>query len=86
MGRVGGRFAGVQVTSRMTWTFSARLGRSRGRRSALPGPASAAGRKLSVAVLRTVLGAARRPRPLPPAPPHRHRHRPPLPVRRRRMR
>ncbi|MEU1511640.1 hypothetical protein ABZ490_05695 [Streptomyces sp. NPDC005811] len=84
MGRVGRKFAGVRVTSRLTWTFSARLGRSRGHRSALPGPASAAGRKLSVAVLRTVLGAARRPRPLPPAPAHRHR--PPLPVRRRRTR
>ncbi|MEU1182953.1 hypothetical protein ABZ464_36005 [Streptomyces sp. NPDC005820] len=79
MGRVGRKFAGVQVTSRLTWTFSARLGRSRGHRSTLPAPASAAGRKVSVALLRTVLAAARRPRPLPPA------HRPPLRARRRRV-
>ncbi|MFF9373589.1 hypothetical protein ACF1BB_03445 [Streptomyces griseoluteus] len=26
MGRVGARFARVQVSSRLTWTFSARLG------------------------------------------------------------
>ncbi|WP_133915927.1 hypothetical protein [Streptomyces sp. NBC_00582] len=70
MGRVGRKFAGVQVTSRLTWTFSvrARLGRARGARPALEGPASAAGRHLSAALLRAALRAARRPRPLPPVP------------------
>ncbi|MGW5048544.1 hypothetical protein [Streptomyces griseoluteus] len=60
MGRVGARFTRVQVSSRLTWTFSARLGTApppRSRRSVLPRPAPA--------VLRAV-----RPRL-----PHRHRRR-----------
>ncbi|MFF1548997.1 hypothetical protein, partial [Streptomyces sp. NPDC058291] len=54
MGRVGRKTARVQVTSRLTWTFSAtaRLGRSRAGPSRLPAPASSAGRRVRVALLR----------------------------------
>ncbi|WP_167513479.1 hypothetical protein [Streptomyces bauhiniae] len=58
MGRVGARHPRVQVSSRLTWTFSARLGTGPppgSRRSVLP--------RLALAVLRAV-----RPRL-----PHRHR-------------
>ncbi|MFD7881040.1 hypothetical protein ACWEVM_26085 [Streptomyces bauhiniae] len=61
MGRVGARHPRVQVSSRLTWTFSARLGTGPppgSRRSLLPRPA-----RLALAVLRAV-----RPRL-----PHRHR-------------
>ncbi|MDR6975814.1 hypothetical protein J2X68_002502 [Streptomyces sp. 3330] len=69
MGRVG-RKTGVQVTSRLTWTFSVRAGRGRSRatRSALPAPVSEAGRLMSLALLRTALRAVRG-RPRRPAPP-----------------
>ncbi|MEH0551936.1 hypothetical protein [Streptomyces sp. B21-101] len=69
MGRVGRKSAGVQVTSRLTWTFSVRagLGRSRASRPALSDPVFAVGRRATLALLRTALGAARR-RPLPPPP------------------
>ncbi|WP_189707403.1 hypothetical protein [Streptomyces phaeofaciens] len=86
MGRIGRRFARVRFTSRLTWSFSVRagLGRERPARTLLPAPVSAAGRRVSVAVLRTALEAAR-PRPL--APPtqgaRRRRPRPPRPLRRR---
>ncbi|TXJ79360.1 hypothetical protein E2C11_12160 [Streptomyces lavendulae] len=58
MGRVGGRFARVQVSSRLTWTFSARAvaGRARPRRQA---PVCAAGVPVTRAVLRSVLRAVR---------------------------
>ncbi|WP_130330341.1 hypothetical protein [Streptomyces sp. BK022] len=64
MGRVGARLARVQVSSRLTWTFSARLGPgpppggSSRRWSVLPGPV-----RLVLAVLRAVR----------PGLPHRHR-------------
>ncbi|MFF3935336.1 hypothetical protein [Streptomyces phaeofaciens] len=85
MGRVGRRFAGVRFTSRLTWNFSVRagLGRERPARTLLPAPVSAAGRRMSVALLRAALEAAR-PRPLtPPQAAHRRRPRPPRPLRRR---
>ncbi|MFF9177368.1 hypothetical protein [Streptomyces sp. NPDC014793] len=69
MGRVGRKTARVQVSSRLTWTFSARaaLGRTRPRRSA---PVSAAGVHLSAAVVRSLLRAVRpRPHPALPRPP-----------------
>ncbi|MER6414371.1 hypothetical protein ABT273_25320 [Streptomyces humidus] len=69
MGRVGRKTARVQVTSRLTWTFSAtaRLGRSRAAaRSRLPVPASSAGRRVGLVLLRTALRAAR-PRPALPS-------------------
>ncbi|WP_237533567.1 hypothetical protein, partial [Streptomyces sp. SID685] len=58
MGRVGRRFARIQVSSRLTWTFSARavVGRARPRRR---GPVSAAGVPVTGAVLRSVLKAMR---------------------------
>ncbi|MFE3637348.1 hypothetical protein [Streptomyces sp. NPDC059168] len=73
MGRVGRKTARVQVSTRLTWTFSARAGRGRDRprRSA---PVSAAGVHLSAAVVRSLLRAVR-PRPLTalPRPPRRRR-------------
>ncbi|WP_225828893.1 hypothetical protein [Streptomyces naphthomycinicus] len=62
----GRRFARVQVTSRLTWTFSARaaLVRARRRRTA---PLLAARLPVSAALLRSVLRAAR-PRPRPALP------------------
>ncbi|MFE7174750.1 hypothetical protein [Streptomyces sp. NPDC057616] len=69
MGRVGGRTARVQVTSRLTWTFSARaaLGRTRPGR---PGRSTVAQRLASLALLRSVVRAGRA-RTLPAA---RRRH------------
>ncbi|WP_159401326.1 hypothetical protein [Streptomyces maremycinicus] len=69
MGRVGRKTAGVQVTSRLTWTFSVRAarGRSRPPRTAPTVPAAAAGGLVSVALLRTALRAMRS-LPRPPAP------------------
>ncbi|MFF7966639.1 hypothetical protein ACFZC3_14895 [Streptomyces sp. NPDC007903] len=52
MGRVGARLARVQVSSRLTWTFSARLGMGPppgSRRSVLPRPV-----RLALSVLRAV--------------------------------
>ncbi|MFD9003546.1 hypothetical protein ACFV0T_21650 [Streptomyces sp. NPDC059582] len=76
MGRVAKRAARVQVSSRLTWTFSARatLGTGHSRR---PRPVSAAGLRASAALLRSVLRAARgRTLPPPDAPRVRHgRHR-----------
>ncbi|MCQ9129690.1 MULTISPECIES: hypothetical protein [Streptomyces] len=70
MGRVGRRTARVQVTSRLTWTFSAsaQLGRSRATGSRLPAPASAAGRRVCLGLLWRALRAAR-PRPAAPSAP-----------------
>ncbi|WP_177244337.1 hypothetical protein [Streptomyces sp. yr375] len=63
MGRVGRRTAGVQVTSRLTWAFSVRAGvrpvRSRPARSRSPAPALAAGGRVSAALVRAALRAAR---------------------------
>ncbi|MFH8217978.1 hypothetical protein ACH4C2_02145 [Streptomyces sp. NPDC018057] len=64
MGRVTRRTAGFQVSSRLTWSFSARggLGQARSPLVRRPGPArtaSAAARCLSAALLRSVLRAAR---------------------------
>ncbi|MEU6576676.1 hypothetical protein [Streptomyces sp. NPDC046805] len=63
MGRagVGRRGAGVQVTSRMTWTVSARteVGRARETRHGRLWPLPAAGRVVSAALLRALLRAAR---------------------------
>ncbi|MEU3027457.1 hypothetical protein ACPCBC_20835 [Streptomyces incarnatus] len=58
MGRVGRRSARIQVSSRLTWTFSARAvaGRARPRRH---GPVSVAGVPVTRAVLRSVLRAVR---------------------------
>ncbi|MER6561240.1 hypothetical protein ABT300_26600, partial [Streptomyces sp. NPDC001027] len=69
MGRVGRKTAGVQVTSRLTWTFSVRagLGRSRASRPALSEPVLAVGRRATVLLVRRALRSARR-RPLSPAP------------------
>ncbi|MER5582966.1 hypothetical protein [Streptomyces asoensis] len=69
MGRIGRKTAGVQVTSRLTWTFSVHAvrGRSRPARTPLPVPVTAAGRRVSFALLRTALRAVRS-RPLLPAP------------------
>ncbi|MFC9285048.1 hypothetical protein [Streptomyces collinus] len=79
MGRVGRRFARVQVSSRLTWTFSARatLGRARPARSRLSGPVTAAGLRASAVLLRSALRAARpRPHPALPRAPHPRRVRP----------
>ncbi|MGW1725640.1 hypothetical protein ACWCQK_22220 [Streptomyces sp. NPDC002306] len=66
MGRVAKRAARFQVSSRLTWTFSARatLGTGRARR---PGTVSATGVRASAALLRSVLRAASG-RPLAPPP------------------
>ncbi|MFG2576516.1 hypothetical protein [Streptomyces sp. NPDC048481] len=80
MGRVGRKTATVQVTSRLTWTFSAtaRLGRSRATGSRPPAPvstasaasaASAVGRRVGVVLLWTALRAARHRRCAPTASP-----------------
>ncbi|MCX4741602.1 hypothetical protein [Streptomyces antibioticus] len=66
MGRVGGRFAGVRFSSRLTWNVSFRAGLGR-RRAPRPLLSGAAARRVSVALLRTALEAARA-RPLPPPP------------------
>ncbi|MDQ0835327.1 hypothetical protein QF032_007171 [Streptomyces achromogenes] len=75
MGRVGRKTAGVQVTSRLTWTFSVRAGpgRSRTSRPSLSEPVFAVGRRATVVLLGTALRATRR-RPLPPAPATGRRH------------
>ncbi|AZP22045.1 hypothetical protein EJC51_41715 [Streptomyces aquilus] len=69
MGRVGRSLPKVQITSRLTWTFSARagLGRSFPVRSRRTLPASAATRLASAALMRSVLRRTR-PRALPPTP------------------
>ncbi|MFJ8330339.1 hypothetical protein [Streptomyces sp. NPDC094437] len=67
MGRLTDRAPGIAVTSRLTWTFSARI--TRGRRR--PGPFASAGRLVSAALLRRALTTAR-PRPCPPATRRRH--------------
>ncbi|MHB9857268.1 hypothetical protein [Streptomyces sp. YIM S03343] len=79
MGRVGRNRHGLQVTSRVTWTFSARapgLGRARpallvhpARTARIPGrrPARAMERLVSALLVRPVLRALR-PRPHPRAP------------------
>ncbi|WP_459739597.1 hypothetical protein [Streptomyces sp. E-15] len=61
MAGAGRRIARLQVTSRLTWSFSARAGlvRARPRR---PGPVSAARRAPAAGLLRAMLRAAR-PRP-----------------------
>ncbi|QKW30609.1 hypothetical protein HUT11_34215 [Streptomyces seoulensis] len=68
MGRVGRRTATFQVSSRLTWTFSARAGRGRTRAPAPPAPRpiATAGRLAGTALLRSLLRAAlpgARPRP-----------------------
>ncbi|MFJ3230907.1 hypothetical protein [Streptomyces sp. NPDC086787] len=67
MGRVTRRVASVQVTSRLTWTFSVRavLGRARGPRPRRALPVAAANRLASAALLRSVMRAAgARPHPV----------------------
>ncbi|MGV9631596.1 hypothetical protein [Streptomyces sp. NPDC003487] len=62
MGRVARRRgASVQVSSRLTWTFSARAGRGKAGAAQVsrPRPVTAATRRVSAAVLRAVLTAAR---------------------------
>ncbi|MDH6696097.1 hypothetical protein P3T26_000545 [Streptomyces sp. MAA16] len=59
MGRLTRRIGRVQVSTRLTWSFSART--SVGRRR--PVLAAAAGRLVSTALLRRALGAARAHRP-----------------------
>ncbi|MFK4144671.1 hypothetical protein [Streptomyces sp. NPDC004065] len=68
MGRIGRKAARIQVSSRLTWSFSARagLGRSRSARFGRPRAVSAANRLASAALVRSLLRAARR-RSLPPA-------------------
>ncbi|WP_459750198.1 hypothetical protein [Streptomyces sennicomposti] len=61
MGRVGRRSASFQVTSRLTWTFSARagLGHSRTPVPGRPRPIATASRVAATALLRSLLRAAR---------------------------
>ncbi|MFI1535434.1 hypothetical protein [Streptomyces anandii] len=61
MGRVGRKAARIQVSSRLTWTFSARagLGRSRSAGLAPSRAAATAQRAASVALLRSLLRAVR---------------------------
>ncbi|TWV55683.1 hypothetical protein FRZ03_06880 [Streptomyces misionensis] len=72
MGRVGSRFARFQVSTRLTWSFSARagLGRARSRRR---GPVFPASLPMSSALLRSALRTLRPRAPLPRA---RRRQRP----------
>ncbi|MFC8342975.1 hypothetical protein [Streptomyces sp. NPDC057280] len=76
MGRVGRSLPKVQITSRLTWTFSARagLGRSFPVRSRRTLPAATAARLASAALLRSALRRTR-PRALPPTPHRRIRRR-----------
>ncbi|MBY8868080.1 MULTISPECIES: hypothetical protein [Streptomyces] len=61
MGRVGRRSASFQVSSRLTWTFSARagLGHSRAPAPGPPRPVTTASRIAATALLRSLLRAAR---------------------------
>ncbi|MEI5523111.1 hypothetical protein WB401_04835 [Streptomyces brasiliscabiei] len=56
----------IRVTSRLNWTFSARLAPGRTRSPHRPGPLTAAGRRLSTALVRSALRATAS-RRLPPS-------------------
>ncbi|MEU4083486.1 hypothetical protein [Streptomyces aureus] len=74
MGRVGRYWPKVQVTSRLTWTFSAgaAMGRSRPDRYRRRRPLSTAGLRASASLLESILRTARsRPHPAAPATPRR---------------
>ncbi|MFI2644110.1 hypothetical protein [Streptomyces sp. NPDC018610] len=61
MGRIGRRTARFQVSSRLTWSFSAHVGLGRSR-SIVPGPSRpvpAAGRSVTAVLVRSLLRAAR---------------------------
>ncbi|MFD6554813.1 hypothetical protein ACN6K9_006903 [Streptomyces sp. SAS_267] len=79
MGRVGRNWPKVQVTSRLTWTFSAgaAMGSSRPDRPRRRHALSAAGLRVSASLLDSVLRTARsRPRPPVARTPRRLRIRP----------